>query len=145
MSAVRNYLITPDNQFTVRNLQLMMGRGELDTVANRECLLLLAIHRDAHLSARVIGRFTSVHAEHGELIVVRFDALYARVFALLNASLPRTARVAQNVVDFVLLRPGTICAGHFLARHQRSYGALVSAHLTVRLQFCMDAPIDLRA
>ena len=34
-------------QFTVRNLQLMIGRGELDTVSNRECLLLLAIHRDA--------------------------------------------------------------------------------------------------
>src|SRR5258708_722812 len=86
----------------------MIRRGKLDTVSNREGLLLFAIHRDAHLAARVIGRFTSIHAQHREPIVLRVDALYARVFALLNASLPRTARVAQNIVNLVFLR--TLCA-----------------------------------
>src|SRR5208337_4415981 len=70
-------------QFTVRNFQFMIRRGELDTVSNRECLLLLAIHGDAPLAARVIGRFTPIHAQHREPILLSVDALYARVFTLL--------------------------------------------------------------
>jgi len=44
-------------QFTVRNLQLMIGRSELDTVSNRKCLLLLAIvSRDEHPVQTLVPR-----------------------------------------------------------------------------------------
>ena len=67
---------------------------------------------------------------------MRVDTFDARVIALRNAGLPRTARVAQNIdaarlqlcVHLVLLRPRTICAGHLLTRHQRLDWVLVSAH-----------------
>jgi len=67
---------------------------------------------------------------------LRVDTFDARVIALRNAGLPRTARVAQNIdaarlqlcVHLVLLRPRTICAGHLLTRHQRLDWVLVSAH-----------------
>ena len=123
----------------------MIGRGELDSVTNRENLLLLAIHRDAHLAARVVSRFTSIYAQHREPIVLRVDAPDARVIAFRNAGLPRSARIAQNVVDLVLLSPRTICAGHLLTRHKRLDGVLFLAHDAARLQLRMNAPIDFRA
>jgi CTP synthase len=46
------------SKFTVRNLQLLVGRGELDAVANGKCLLLFAVNRDSHLAARIVGRLS---------------------------------------------------------------------------------------
>src|ERR1019366_8201577 len=43
------------SKFTIGNLQLIVWRGELNTVANRKSLLLSTIGDNAHLSARIVG------------------------------------------------------------------------------------------
>ena len=76
---------------------------------------------------------------------MRVDALDARVFALRNAGLPRTARIAQNVVNSVLLCPTAIRSGHLLTRYKRLDLVFFPADASARLQLCMNALIDFRA
>jgi len=47
------------SKFTIGNLQLIVWRRELDTVANRKSLLLSTIGDNAHLSARIVGLLAS--------------------------------------------------------------------------------------
>src|SRR5580698_6553488 len=72
-------------QLTVRDLQLVAGRSELDTVAQRERLLLFPINGHAHLPARIVGSFATVCARDRQQILLRLNAHNTRILSLAYA------------------------------------------------------------
>jgi hypothetical protein len=53
------------SQFTISDLQLLIRRSELNAVANRKHLLLLALYGEAYLTTWIVCRLLSVGAQNG--------------------------------------------------------------------------------
>src|SRR5271156_5584264 len=79
------------SQLAIRNLQILVGRSELNAVAGGEHLFLLSIHRDAHLPARIVSCLLPIAPKNRKFVFLGIYRDNARVFALIYAGFARAS------------------------------------------------------
>ena len=127
-------------QLAVRDLQVIGRRGELDPVACRERLLLVAVKRDTLLPAWVVSDLRAIGPSHRDLVSRGIDALHAGILTLLQAGLFGIPRVEQHVVEVVALGPGAVGPGEVLPGHKNVGAVLFLADQACTVQLGFELP-----
>src|ERR1700679_1502967 len=131
------------SQLTVGNTQLPRRCSELHTVSDTESSFLFAVHRNALLTARIVGAFRSVLPLDSEPVTRSIDAGHSRILTFTDTSLFGRAAIPQYIAYLVACRPHPVCAGEVLPWHKHLHPMLFFANNTSVLQLSTNGLIDL--
>src|ERR1035437_427623 len=131
------------SKFTVCQLHLRHGSGELNPVSGRKRPLLLTIDRDALLTAWIVALLCAVFHLDSKPIIRRIYLCHPRILSFGDAGLVGGAAIAQHIALVVTSGPHSVCSGEVLTWNKYLSLMLFFPDNALGLQLGMDRLIDL--